>query len=132
MSHLLRNERVISDACATHTCCQTFGSGIVPTCFNHLELSRPGFEHPTARTLNEFRSNQLQHRCSSKYRKVINIIYQSDSKQLLNITTRRIRSYGRCLISITLAIKQFLYYIIHVYHKFKYKTTKHKTTSINH
>ena len=112
-----------------HTCCQTYSCGIVPTCFNHLELSRPEIEHPTVRTLNESLTNCSTSAAPSTQK---SLILFTSLRLLLNIRTRRIRSYGRCLISITLAIKQFLYYIIHVYHKFKYKTTKHKMTSINH
>ena len=49
----------------THTCCRTFGSGAVTTCFYDLVLSRLGFEH----LLVTFRmrgkcSNRLRQRCT--------------------------------------------------------------------
>ena len=47
----------------THTCCRTFGSGAVTTCFYDLVLSRLGFEHLTSRMRGKC-SNRLRQRCT--------------------------------------------------------------------
>ena len=46
----------------THTCCRTFGSGAVSTCFNDLRLPWLGFENSTFRMRGEH-FNRLRHRC---------------------------------------------------------------------